>query len=659
MPDFTIQILQVMRADTILLAGSFLISMLLIFASKPIPGSSEYTHKTIGDINKRFQRDLMSFSETAIEFNTTVELFISSEVSHTTLQNKYRGLRDSYKKVEFLIEYLDIEATNKMLNGAPLPKLEPKVADLTIITPRGLQVIDELIAENTIEATEELLHFSNKFKNDVQQISDFIRVRRITDRQFFEASRLAIIRTATLGVTGFDTPGTSQGIKDALTILKNLKDYIALYNKELENSNRIDLQKKIEKQFEKGIQQTHSEEFDDFDRVAFIKEVINPIYKSIKDIHLALDYETIDEVSKYPQAVNYNSENIFAKDFLNNFYYVSLSNDTLFNKIELLGKKLFYDSVLSQNNTMSCSSCHVPEKAFTDGLKTSLSNTGIALKRNSMTLNYSVFASGFFHDLRAKRLEDQFEHVVLSKDEFNSDYQKIIEKLQSSRTYKKMFETAFPGQKTSLKPNNVDYALAAYVMTLNPFDNPVDQYFQGKVNNLPENVQRGFNLFAGKAACATCHFIPTYSGIVPPLYIDSEAEVLGVPKEKNKPLVLDDDIGRLGNGMTQEIAPFFKNAFKTPTLRNISKTAPYMHNGVFETLEEVMDFYNLGGGAGQGIFLEHQTLSPNPLDLTENEIEDIIAFMNALTDITISKPPKEIPRDFDDSSLNKRELIGI
>jgi cytochrome c peroxidase len=173
---------------------------------------------------------------------------------------------------------------------------------------------------------------------------------------------------------------------------------------------------------------------------------------------------------------------------------------------------------------------------------------------------------------------------------------------------------------------------------------------------LPEDVARGFNLFTGKAACASCHFIPLYSGNVPPMYIDSESEILGVPKEKHKPLLLDDDIGRLGNGMTQEVAPFYENAFKTPTLRNIDKTGPYMHNGVFDTLEEVMDFYNEGGGAGRGINLEYQTLSSNSLNLTEAEIKDVIAFMKALTDESTVIAPTDIPRDFSDDNLNRRHL---
>ncbi|MFT4669168.1 MAG: cytochrome c peroxidase [Flavobacteriaceae bacterium] len=646
-----------MSSDSILLMGSFILSLILITASKPKIDSSNYVEKSIGLVNKKFQKDLNEFAESSKVFQSSVEAYVISNSSEASIKKEYRELRDSFKKVEFFLEYLDKEATDRVLNGPPLPKLESKVSDLRIIEPKGLQVLDEYIGnENLALEKEALLDASFQFTSDVNKIVAYFKNRKLSDRQFFEASRQAIIRMAALGITGFDTPGTLQGLSDSNIVLATLDSYFDTYASELKNANRINLLKAITGIFKSGMEQTQAADFNTFNRLSFIKEVINPIYKAIKDIHLALDYETIFEVSKYPLAVNYNSENIFEKDFLDSYYYVSVANDSNFNKIAELGRLLFYDPVLSQNNKLACVSCHMPEKAFTDGLKTSMSNLDVPIKRNAMTLNYAVYASGFFYDLRVRRLEDQFEHVILSKDEFNSSYQEIVEKLDNSEIYSQLFKDAFPGQNKNIKFNNVDYALTAYVMKLNSFDNPVDQYFQGKVATLPEDVARGFNLFTGKAACASCHFIPLYSGNVPPMYIESESEILGVPKEKHKPLVLDDDIGRSGNGMTQEVAPFYENAFKTPTIRNIDKTGPYMHNGVFDTLEEVMDFYNEGGGAGRGINLEYQTLSSNSLNLTEAEIKDVIAFMRALTDESTVIAPTDIPRDFGDDNLNRRHL---
>jgi len=622
--------------------------------------NKNYSPKAIGNINAKFKADLDEFVKSTADFKVATEDFINQKKSNLDLIEDYRILRDKFKAVEFIIEYLDKEAFDKIINGAPLPKLEKKVADITVLQPHGFQVIDEIIADESLttsETKEELLKEVSILEKNIQKFYAFINAKTITDRQFFEAARIGIIRLATLGITGFDTPGTLQGINDATVVLNHINTYINLYKPELKNVRRTDLLKTSNKIFKKGIKLTENADFDNFNRLIFIKEIINPTYKNIKDIHLALNYETIDEVSRFIQAVNYKADNLFDSDFLNSFFYVSLQNDSTYNAKAELGKLLFYDPILSQNNEMSCATCHDPNKAFTDGERLSISNTGDPLKRNSMTLNYAVYATSYFHDLRAKNLENQFEHVVVSDGEFNTSYKEIIKKVNHSDTYKTLFVKAFPEIKSrKIRSNDIDYVLAAYVMKLNTFDTTVDKFFQNKLTELPTSVERGFNLFTGKAACATCHFAPLFSGNLPPLFTDSEAEVLGVPDKKEEPWVLDDDLGRVGNGVTQDKAKFYEAAFKTPTIRNIELTAPYMHNGVFDSLEEVMDFYNKGGGAGRGIDLDHQTLASDPLNLTNAEIEDIIAFMKALTDTKKFQQPKELPRDFDNENINKRSF---
>ena len=131
----------------------------------------------------------------------------------------------------------------------------------------------------------------------------------------------------------------------------------------------------------------------------------------------------------------------------------------------------------------------------------------------------------------------------------------------------------------------------------------------------------------GKALCATCHFMPLTNGTVPPFYNDTEKEVIGVPKNADNK-ENDTDLGFYFKYKED----LHKGMFKTPTLRNIDITGPYMHNGVYQTLEEVLNFYNLGGGGGLGFDLEHQTLPFDNLDLTEPEQQAIIAYMKTLTD---------------------------
>jgi cytochrome c peroxidase len=124
-----------------------------------------------------------------------------------------------------------------------------------------------------------------------------------------------------------------------------------------------------------------------------------------------------------------------------------------------------------------------------------------------------------------------------------------------------------------------------------------------------------------------------FNGTIPPFYLESESEVLGVTQgfDSINP-ILDTDLGRMDNGLYVDEHPYFKNSFKTVSVRNIALTAPYMHNGSFNTLEDVLDFYNRGGGAGMGLEVENQTLADAPLDLTKQDIKDIIAFMETLTD---------------------------
>jgi cytochrome c peroxidase len=144
-----------------------------------------------------------------------------------------------------------------------------------------------------------------------------------------------------------------------------------------------------------------------------------------------------------------------------------------------------------------------------------------------------------------------------------------------------------------------------------------------------QKVKNGFNLFMGKAACGTCHFPPTFSGLVPPHFTDMESEVLGVPTHPTSKKI-DPDLGK--GAIYKYKSPIYAHAFKTPGLRNISRTAPYMHNGAYRTLQEVMDFYNRGGGIGIGTDVPNQTLPSEKLNLTKQEIAEIIAFMNALVE---------------------------
>jgi cytochrome c peroxidase len=168
-------------------------------------------------------------------------------------------------------------------------------------------------------------------------------------------------------------------------------------------------------------------------------------------------------------------------------------------------------------------------------------------------------------------------------------------------------------------------AIGSYVRSLVFLNSRFDEYMRGNRNAMNTAEINGFNLFMGKAKCATCHYMPLFNGAFPPRYMKTEAEVIGVPVSAAKNEI-DDDLGRYAIVKVASL----KHAFKTPTVRNATRTAPYMHNGVFDSLEQVLDFYNKGGGVGLGMKIDNQTLPFNKLGLTKKETDDIIAFIRTL-----------------------------
>jgi cytochrome c peroxidase len=209
----------------------------------------------------------------------------------------------------------------------------------------------------------------------------------------------------------------------------------------------------------------------------------------------------------------------------------------------------------------------------------------------------------------------------------------VADKILQIDKYKEMYKDSYPMAKDEDAVKNICNAIACYERNLIALNSRFDKHMNA-VPSLKKNEINGFNLFMGKAKCGSCHFMPLFSGATPPRYYYIESEVLGVPSstEKSKEQ-LDTDSGRYL--ITKSVLHLF--SFKTPTLRNIALTAPYMHNGVFNTLEEVVDFYNNGGGQGLGIAPLNQTLPFEKLNLSKKEKKDIISFMKTLTDTTSSQ----------------------
>ncbi len=274
-------------------------------------------------------------------------------------------------------------------------------------------------------------------------------------------------------------------------------------------------------------------------------------------------------------------------------------------KIEL-GRRLFYENALSVDSSISCSSCHLQKFAFSDTARVSVgvhADTGF---RNSRTLANLIFQNSFFADGGVNSIERAVHPPVLTEFEMGITTSELIDRLKKNNTYKTLFNQAFQ--------SDVDYAgvvksLAAFQRTLLSFQSPYDEYMKGDKKAISESVKRGLALFQSDSTqCATCH--------IPPLFIDNEMHNVGLAETYK-------DYGR--GRVSLDSTDFGK--FRTPTLRNIAVTAPYMHNGQFKTLDEVLDFYAKGG--------EHHPNKSSDIvkfNMSDQDKEDLIQFLNALTD---------------------------
>ena len=313
-----------------------------------------------------------------------------------------------------------------------------------------------------------------------------------------------------------------------------------------------------------------------------------------------------------------------------------------------LGRKLFFDRRLSINDTLSCAACHIPEQGFTNNeLRTPVGVEGRSVLRNSPTLYNVAYQEHLFLDGREISLENQVWQPMTAHNEMAApSIGYVIRKLRRMRDYEGLFEQAFDGRGPDIL--TIGQALASYQRTLLAADSPFDRwYFGGRPDAVDESVKRGFALFSGKAQCVVCHRVEgnhalfidhrfhntglgyaasvrgntpetTRVQLAPGVFVDlPRAAIDAVTQQK-----LPNDLGLYR--VTENPGDRWK--FRTQTLRNVSLTAPYMHNGRFDTLREVIDFYDRGG-------VPNELLSPliRPLGLTEREKQDLEALLHSLT----------------------------
>lgn len=332
-----------------------------------------------------------------------------------------------------------------------------------------------------------------------------------------------------------------------------------------------------------------------------------------------------------------------------------VEDDAVLSEIDKVGKLLFYDPILSGNNKRSCASCHKSSEYFTDtATATSLQyNQKEFLSRNTPSLINVIYNQLAMLDGHHITLQNQTRAVITNSTELGSNEKTLLKKILSCSDYKKTFKKLlkYTPQETEITFEHITSAITLYYSKFSSYYSPFDEAMN--INRqIPDGAKKGFNLFMSKAQCATCHFVPQFNGVKPP-FVGSEFEVLGVPSDTTFKQ-LSFDRGRY------EVNPAFEtmNAFRTGSLRNTEHTGPYMHNGAFRTMSEVIDFYDAGGGIGKGLTVPNQTLSSDSLHLTKAEKENIIQFLQSLNEnILFETPPQKLPRS-KTKDLNRRKVGG-
>jgi cytochrome c peroxidase len=544
---------------------------------------------------------------------------LPAQADTTVLRRQFAACRAEYKHLEFAVEYYYPHVAQR-LNGAALPETEPGEPG-QIIAPTGFQVLEQYVyvtgaatPANRAAQHQEIDNMLYEVRHLEQQAPSLV----FSDAELFEALRLNLYRLAAKGISGFDSPLAQASLSEAALTLQTTREVLMAF--ELPPTLLLPLRRAEATLLAPG------HDFNSFNRAAFLVRCFNPTLAALRQAQVQLQLP----LGTSRRAVRPEAGSYFGAEAFDAGFFAPADAAPATPAVLALGQALFQEPLLSGRAGRSCASCHVPAQAYTDGLRVNRSLVaGTDLARNTPTLLNAALQPDLFYDGRVHFLEDQVHAVVANKAEMGGQLRAAPALLRRKRPYPKLFSQAFGQEQQPVTERNIRRAVAAYVRSLVRLTSRFDQYMRGDTAVLSQQELTGFNLFMGKAQCGTCHYLPLFNGTVPPLYDKTESEVLGVPATADPAkLALDTDPGKFGiSGVAHQ-----QHAFKTPTVRNAALTAPYMHNGAYQTLEQVLDFYNRGGGAGMGLPVTTQTLAPDPLQLSTAEQQAVIAFIKALND---------------------------
>lgn len=542
----------------------------------------------------------------------------------------FRQARAAYKRAECLVA-IYAPPTAAALNG-PLPESDGDSPAPPLGAPAEFQQIEALINEHGKLASARAIAIAMRgqtrvFRAQTQMVT-------IGDAELLDALRAGVARVATLGVAGFDMNDAQAVAIESAEAFDGMAPLAAIAARLAADEAAGRAWANMAAALQSASASLRDDpEFTHSSRLKFIAVEIGATSRSIAAVRAALP------APKFPvrRMWRLTAGSVYDSAAFDPSAYAPEFAPAASPALAALGKRLFFDPRLSGPQTRSCASCHDPSKAFTDGHARALTlkSESQATARNTPTLVNVAFERTLFADQRAGSLEEQVARVLSSAAEMQSSADLAAMRLQKDSAYRAEFSRAIPTPRdTAVTALGVRIALAAYMRTLVALDSRFDRAVRGDTSALTARERHGFELFVGKARCASCHFMPLLSGVAPPEFVSEEPEVIGVPVAPGRAR-LDSDPGRSG----VDHIPGHNVAFKVPSLRNVALTAPYMHNGAFKTLDEVVDFYNDGGGSGLGLRLPNQTLSADSLHLRADEHRDLIAFLRALTDTIVTRAP--------------------
>ena len=578
-----------------------------VFAFSLVQCTNSNASNGVEQVKQHYQLRLHAFKQ------ATDSLFFSlQQSSPLQWQAAFHKARAAYKTIELITDYY-YPTTAKAINGPPVVDVEADEPEKEI-APSGFQVMEErLFPEPDTAANEDLLVQARMLQSLALRLQNGFASLELTDSHLFDAARLHLLRLIGMGLSGADNGLAQNSITEAAISLQSLRGFLSPYSPPPAFTTM----------FTKAVQFLQNDtSFIRFDRAAFMVQYARPVWHQLYLLQIEKGIPFLKEMG----LVNTASPYLFDSAFFNAASFSGMA-ETVNPLLLQLGQRLFADKRLSGNGSRSCASCHQPQKGYADNLPKNSSIDGrTVIFRNTPTILYAALQPVQFADGRLSFLEDQAKAVIENHSEMKGDLKKIAGQLSADSTYQSEARKVFG--KNELTDEDITKSLAAFIRSQAPFSSPFDAFLRDNEKAISKEAIKGFNLFMGKAKCGTCHFMPLFNGVVPPHYTKMESEVIGVPNRATAPFQLDGDEGKFRfTG-----SPAHRFAFKTPTVRNIARTAPYMHNGVYQTLEEVLDFYEGGGGAGLGLSLPGQTLPATPLHLANDEKKAIIAFLHTLTD---------------------------